>query len=73
MAQGRQVEAETLWEELTDEAGRIAQARAQADYARHCQAHGVERLAMVVVGRRRGYSGHSVCRDCYYGREWDGR
>lgn len=55
---------------LIDEASAIGRQKTDEAYRQHCAFHGRDALRMVVVERRRGYRGRSVCADCYYGKEW---
>lgn len=58
------------YDRLLEEAGRQAEAKKRAEEAEHAAFHGRDRLNYGRVERRRGYRGHYVCLDCYYGKEW---
>jgi hypothetical protein len=53
-------------------ASALGDRRARARDAAHAAFHG-HPLKYGRVGRRRGYLGDTVCLDCYYGKEWNGR
>lgn len=56
-------------EQMFEAAGREAERKANEAHAQHEAFHG-QPIRMVVVGRRSGYKGETVCHDCYYGKTW---
>lgn len=66
---GEKETAYAVMEELLAEREIESRAKVAANEAAHAAFHG-RPLKYVTVERRRGYRGRSVCRDCYYGKEW---
>ena len=66
---GEREAAEKIWSEIEAERDAEARAKVAAIEKAHAAFHG-RPIKYVTVERRRGHRGRSVCRDCYYGKEW---